>query len=148
MCARSRKLRGSRARAGVTSRSSNIAVPDEAGRSRRMRRASVLFPEPDSPTRPTVWPRLMEKVTSSTATRHFVGRPKKSRISGNLLVRPLTSSRDSALEGRGVVAAELMLNLSDFQRRVFLIADRDPIRAAGGKTARGRQGVQLAPASA
>ena len=44
-----------------------LAMRAAGGRRRRMVSASVLLPEPDSPTMPSVSPALMRSETSSTA---------------------------------------------------------------------------------
>ena len=44
-----------------------MTAPREAGIRRRMARARVDLPEPDSPTRPTVSPRATSKLTASSA---------------------------------------------------------------------------------
>src|SRR6476659_1455792 len=51
----------------VMSRSSKMIRPAVGSRRRRMHRASVDLPHPDSPTMPSVSPRLTVKLTSSTA---------------------------------------------------------------------------------
>ncbi len=56
----------------MTSWPSKETVPEEGGISPRTIRATVLLPEPDSPTSPRVSPRAMEKETRSTT--HFCSR--------------------------------------------------------------------------
>src|SRR5262245_40749569 len=51
----------------VMSRRSNVTVPDVTGVRPAMHRASVDFPQPVSPTRPSVWPRRIVSDTPSTA---------------------------------------------------------------------------------
>ena len=45
-------------------------------------RAMVDFPEPDSPTRPTVWPRRMSRSMPSTACTTRRGWKKESPLNG------------------------------------------------------------------
>src|SRR5258708_2059476 len=71
-----------------------------------MRRATVDLPQPDSPTRESVSPRLMEKETPSTAFSSWRGAPSMTRFShgrdtSKSLVRLVTSrsGRSSLLDG-------------------------------------------------
>ena len=62
--------------------------------------ATVVFPHPDSPTRPSVSPRLTEKDTPSTATAYCAGR-KLTRLAiawraRNVFTRFWTSSSGPA----------------------------------------------------
>ena len=65
-----------------TSRPLNRTSPDVGSTSRRMQRPVVVFPLPDSPTRPNVSPGSTSKLTSSTA-RTTPGRPHRPRPRGN-----------------------------------------------------------------
>ncbi len=67
----------------------NRIVPSVGVTSRMMQFATVLFPLPDSPTRPTSSPRPIVKDTSSTAcTTPFAPNPR----TGKCLTSPSTSS--------------------------------------------------------
>ena len=87
-----RNLRSSSSFSASTSRPSKVMLPATilpgSGTSRRMERAVIDFPDPDSPTMPTVSPRLTRKSMPSTArtipprTMNWVLRPLTSRIAG------------------------------------------------------------------
>ncbi len=61
----------------VTSSPRNLIVPSVESISRMMARDMVVFPQPDSPTSPSVSPSLMEKVTSFTACTRATSRSKR-----------------------------------------------------------------------
>ena len=147
ICARRRKSRSSFRDAVSTSRPSNRTEPEVAGRSRRISRASVLLPEPDSPTRPSTSPRWMSRSTPSTAVSRLFGLPTTSRSTTKCLVRPLTETKGSDGEGSGVEAAELMVGGDGDERRVLLLAAGDAVGAAGGEAAGGRQVGELGDAA-
>src|SRR5258708_9135854 len=69
-------------------------APEVGSMRRRMRRPSVLLPEPDAPTRPSVSPWWMSRETSSTArispTRRL---PNRDSARSKTLVRLRTSIR-------------------------------------------------------
>ena len=79
----------------VKSLSSNITFPFVGCVRPIMLRPVVDFPHPLSPTRPKVSPAWREKDTFSTACTEPVIFPKPSLI-GNLVVKPLTSSKGSS----------------------------------------------------
>src|SRR5437763_1086908 len=56
-------------------------------------RPSVVFPQPLSPTRPTVSPGLMKRLTSSTARTKSLTRLKTPCFTGKRTLRLRTSSR-------------------------------------------------------
>jgi len=58
---------------------SNTIAPALGGYSPTMQRAAVDFPQPDSPTREKVSPRLMVKLTPSSALTQSRGLPCTSR---------------------------------------------------------------------
>ena len=64
---------------------SNSTSPPVGSINRRIARPVVDFPQPDSPTTPSVWPLLIVKVTSSTACSIPLGVLK-------YFLRPLTSN--------------------------------------------------------
>src|SRR5207302_2778826 len=76
------------------------------GRSRRSSsRASVDFPQPDSPTSPSVSPRATSKLTPSTARTAPVARPKTDPPpSGKSLVSLTAWSTGAATGGMGSAA--------------------------------------------
>ena len=55
----------------------NLIVPSVESISRMIARDMVVFPQPDSPTSPSVSPSLMEKVTSFTAWTRATSRSKR-----------------------------------------------------------------------
>jgi hypothetical protein len=63
-----RAARSSRLVSVPRSRPATIMLPDSAAMSRATALPSVVLPEPDSPTSPTVWPAGTLSVTRSTAT--------------------------------------------------------------------------------
>ena len=91
----------------MTSWPSKETVPEEGGMRPRIMRATVLLPEPDSPTSPRVSPRAMEKETRSTthfswlAPRH----PAAPRIVLGELVYLEQSHGRMVEQWRGAVAA-------------------------------------------
>src|SRR6185436_18122338 len=58
---------------------------------------SVVLPQPDSPTSPSVSPLLMVRLTWSTANRRSLCWPKKPWRIGKLLTRSTVSSRTSGM---------------------------------------------------
>src|SRR5487761_1853834 len=62
---RRRSWRSSRAETVSRLWPSSEIAPESGSMRRSSRRATVLFPDPDSPTMPSVWPRSMWNVTSS-----------------------------------------------------------------------------------
>ncbi len=75
--------------------------------SRRMARPSVVLPEPDSPTMPSVSPWRTAMLTPSTALMWPTTRRRKPRLIGNQTLRSCVSStigasgRTGAGSGRG-----------------------------------------------
>ena len=67
--------------------------PDDGSTSRKMHRPVVLFPLPDSPTRPNISPSPIAKLTSSTALTTERAR-QIPRLRTKCLTRWRTSSRD------------------------------------------------------
>ena len=67
ICIRRRMRRSSLAETLVRSTPSNFTDPSVASRRRISARPVVLLPQPDSPTRPSVSPLRISKLTSSTA---------------------------------------------------------------------------------
>src|SRR3954471_9604256 len=66
--------------------------PPVAGTRRRIVRPTVVLPQPDSPTRPSVSPRLIENVTSSTAFTQATVRCRRPPRTGKYLTKRATSS--------------------------------------------------------
>jgi hypothetical protein len=77
-------------RALLTSLPSTSTVPWSGLSSRAISRPTVVLPEPDSPTMPTVVPARTSRSTPSTAWTLSSVRPSKLRRSGKDLVRPRT----------------------------------------------------------
>src|SRR6266536_567484 len=76
-------------------------VHDVGSMRRRTSRPSVLLPEPDSPTRPSVSPDWMSSETSTTArTSPFAPPPKIDSPSGKTLVRLRISTSATTLSSR------------------------------------------------
>ena len=73
-------------------RPSNRRPPPVGSSSRSTSLAVVVLPQPDSPTRPRVWPRPTEKFTPSTARTTPIVLAKTPRFTGKCLVR-LRASR-------------------------------------------------------
>ena len=74
-------------------------LPDVGSMRRSVRRPSVLLPDPDSPTRPSVSPAWMSSDTSSTARTSY-GEPrvfpaKTDSACGKIFFRSRISSRDT-----------------------------------------------------
>src|SRR5262245_7497049 len=59
----------------------------------------VVFPHPDSPTRPSVSPPLILKLMPSTALTQPCGRPSKELPTGKCFLRSRTSSSGSPIGG-------------------------------------------------
>ncbi len=72
ICTSRRSRRSSSPATLVTSRPSNSMVPAVGSSSRRMVRPAVDFPQPDSPTTPSVSPESRVRLSPSTA---FTGAP-------------------------------------------------------------------------
>jgi hypothetical protein len=67
ICISLRSARSDRLSSVVTFRPWNVTSPDVGSISRRIVRPVVDFPQPDSPTSPSVSPAMMSNETSSTA---------------------------------------------------------------------------------
>src|SRR5262245_62356873 len=65
----------------------------------RMSLEVVVFPHPDSPTRPSVSPPLIVKLTPSTALTQPCGRPSKELPTGKCFLRSRTTSKGSPTGG-------------------------------------------------
>src|SRR5262249_162331 len=63
------------------------------------REASVVLPQPDSPTSPTVWPRGTSRSTPSTALTDPPPWPRKLRRTGKCFVTPRRARAGSSLIG-------------------------------------------------
>src|SRR4029077_2944487 len=77
ICMSRQRARNSPPDNAVVSLPSNQISPEVGSISRRMQRPVVVLPQPDSPTRPSVSPRPISKLTPSTALT-TAGRPPKS----------------------------------------------------------------------
>ncbi len=87
-----------------TSTPSKCTDPDVGSISRRMQRPVVDFPQPDSPTSPSVSPRSTEKLTPETAwTSPTLCWNRPARI-GNSLTRSVTSRTSCGSTGTGAPA--------------------------------------------
>src|SRR6185369_5355742 len=87
-CRSRRNPRISVAETDVRSRPSNLTLPEVGSISLNTRRPNVLFPEPDSPTRPSVSPATMSSETSSTArTSPLSGVPNTDSPSENTFTK-------------------------------------------------------------
>ena len=67
ICILRRIFLSARPSSDATSLPSKSTCPSVAGSSRMTVRPSVVFPQPDSPTSPSVSPRRISRLTSSTA---------------------------------------------------------------------------------
>jgi len=81
----------------------STTLPSVGSTKRRMSLPTVDLPQPDSPTRHSVSPGWIEKVTPSTALTCATARRKRPRSTGKCLRRPLTASTGEA--GVLVIAA-------------------------------------------
>src|SRR5262249_15589103 len=74
-------------------------VPAVGCSAARMSFEVVVLPQPDSPTRPKVWPRLMVKLTPSTALTQPRLLPSREPPTAKYFLRPRTSSNGSGMFG-------------------------------------------------
>src|SRR5579883_1965509 len=142
--------------------SSNQTSPFDDASSRRITRPIVVFPDPDSPTSPSVSPCAIAKSTPSTAFTSPTWRENSPACIGKYLYRSLTSSsvfdavalaldigcrlhRDGALIGGALVVqpAARDVALAEIVHRNRLLADRHAIAAARRERASGRQTQQV-----
>src|ERR1700687_3602009 len=127
-------------------------VPAVGSRRRSMVRRRVGFPQPDSPTRPTVSPFMMSRSTPSTAWTWATVLWRTPEVMGNHVFSPRTDrSGDDAVHARFSCAwaasgtFELHAGLGDPARGQLRLADavehRGVARAALhlGLTARGKR---------
>src|SRR5215469_3091866 len=75
-------------------------VPDVGFSSITSMRPSVVLPQPDSPTRPSVSPRRMSNDTPETALIEAIFRWTTRLVTGNSLTRSRTSTRTESLAFR------------------------------------------------
>ncbi len=76
---------------------SNVTLPDVGGSRRRMTLPSVVLPQPDSPTRPSVSPSVTVKLTPSTArTAPSLLMPMRPPRISKCFTRSSTASRGAA----------------------------------------------------
>jgi hypothetical protein len=84
------------------SRPSKVILPSVLSSSRMTQRASVDFPQPDSPTMPSVSPCLTLKLTPSTAFTEAISFWKMiPRVIGKYFLTSSTTSSSSPVNGRG-----------------------------------------------
>src|SRR5215813_13778410 len=74
-------------------------VPAVGCSAARMSFEVVVLPQPDSPTRPRVWPRFMVKLTPSTALTQPRLLPSREPPTAKYFLRPRTSSNGSGMFG-------------------------------------------------
>src|SRR6266550_4422191 len=91
ICISRRRRRISLCPAFSKSPPSKETVPDVGSISRRISRPSVLFPDPDSPTSPSVSPECMSSETSSTARTSPFDPPNADSPRGKTFIRLRTS---------------------------------------------------------
>src|SRR5689334_519522 len=104
------RRRASRSSSGakvVRSRPSNTTEPLVGRSSCRMQRPVVVFPHPDSPTSPSVSPRVSAKLTPATARTRPRVLLKSPVETSNSLTRSVTS-RMGASAGDGMDVGELL----------------------------------------
>ena len=80
---------------------SNTMEPAVASMSRSSSRPTVVLPQPDSPTRPSVSPRWMTRSTPSTARTSATCRWSTPARTGKAFTRPLMSTRGRGIRRRG-----------------------------------------------
>src|SRR5206468_3132413 len=141
---RSRRWRRSgSSRSAVRSTSAKRTRPAVGSTRRRIRRATVDLPQPDSPTRPRVSPGSRLKETPSTARTALAARPRARSShapgppSGKCLTRPSTAS--SGMLPLGGVTGDLVIGGGRARRRPVLAADAEHAGAAVGVPAAGRR---------
>src|ERR1700730_9337153 len=106
-----------------------------------MARPTVVLPQPDSPTTPSVSPSLSVNETPSTARTSPVFLSSRPPNTGNLTFRSLTSRMGGIFfVGDSVqVAADEVAGSVLHQRRLDVRARLEPVRASGRKFASCRQ---------
>src|SRR4029077_18697694 len=113
----------------VSSRPSNSTVPAVVGTSPTDARARLDFPQPDSPTSPTIWPRSTVRLAPATARRR--SRPRRSYTTSTSW---RSSAGPSAFNGTLSFIAERVdvageaATAGRNQRRVVRRADLDRVR--------------------
>ena len=100
ICMSRQSARNAAASSAVTLRPSNQTSPAVGSISRRMQRPVVDLPEPDSPTRPSVSPGAMSKLTPSTACTTLASRASRPPPTAKFLARSLTRSSGSVIARR------------------------------------------------
>src|SRR5450432_3609571 len=81
----------------MTLRPSNQISPDVGSIRRSRQRPVVDLPQPDSPTSPSVSPRMSSKLTPATACTWSVSRPNSPLLTGKFFTRSLTRPNGSDL---------------------------------------------------
>ena len=121
---------GARARAaaravssGVTARPSKTTLPAAGRTSPTAARARLDLPQPDSPTRPTIWPRSTVRLAPATARTLLAAAPLVRRPR-----RHAARARGSSSEGVDVAGEPAPVHRR--QRRIVRRADVDGVRAA------------------
>src|SRR2546426_5210668 len=97
ICISFRRARSDRLSSIVTFFCSNHTSPEVGSINLRMDRPVVDLPQPDSPTRPSVSPRMMSNDTSSTACTRATSRERRPPRIGKYFRRLRTRRRDSAI---------------------------------------------------
>src|SRR5689334_676189 len=137
------------------SRPSKITRPPVGGSRRRMQRPVVVLPQPDSPTRPSVSPRPISKLTPSTALT-TAGRPPKSppptskcftrfstrRIGSGVLMRS-GGSRGGRVKLAGEPAGREVIGRDRLEPGLVLAAPIDGEGAPGREGAAHRQAREV-----
>src|SRR3990172_6554662 len=107
-CIFRRIVLSSRPRSFETSTPSNSTAPEVGSIRRSIVRPAVVFPHPDSPTKPSVSPSWMVKLMSSTALTQALVRWSSPERTGKYFTKRLTSTkvlRPLALLGSEIIAA-------------------------------------------
>src|SRR5438477_7205676 len=104
ICIFRRTRRSFAPRRRVMSCPSKMMLPAVTGSSAVTRRASVDLPQPDSPTRPSVSPRLISRSTPSTARTARPPKPPIGKYLNAPLIRTSTGSVLAAVSGARSVA--------------------------------------------
>src|SRR6266566_1962206 len=99
ICIFCRIRRSRRPRNLVMSWPSKVILPAVTGSSAVIKRARVDFPQPDSPTRPSVSPRRISRSTPSTARTASPPRPETGKYLKALSTRSRTASGLTAVAG-------------------------------------------------
>ena len=148
ICMSRQSARNAAASSAVTLRPSNQTSPAVGSIRRRMQRPVVDLPQPDSPTRPSVSPGAMSKLTPSTACTTSALRAEQAAADREVLDQVLDAqerlnrlAHRAAISSAGSIehAGDLVAAADLAQRRHRLAALRHRVAAARREAAAGRR---------